>query len=230
MRTPLEIWLNDHKKVIEQADRLVELLAPDDIQAQIADPGNKELRDGLIACLQAFVDITEKHYRDEETHLLPAIVKYLDRNRPEIKQALGCFAREHDQMFEYSERIKILLPLLQSDEKISNSDAAEILRTSYASQTLIRNHSAMEEKEIYPLVTKLPMKVVAEIFEAIEADFDMNIDHLIKPLYGRESGKERIDKREEKIDGGEEKKEYKYGQDGMDFYRSEDGDARGPEN
>ncbi|MCX6647385.1 MAG: hemerythrin domain-containing protein [bacterium] len=113
MRTPLEIWLIDHRKVIEHADRLVELLAPDDIQAQIADPAKKDLRDGLVACLQAFVDITETHYRDEETHLLPAIVKYLDRNRPEIKQALGCFAREHDQMYEYSERIKILLPLLQ---------------------------------------------------------------------------------------------------------------------
>lgn len=222
MRTPVEIWLIDHKKVIEHADRLVVLLAPDDIQAQIADPSDRETRDAIISHLEAFVEITDTHYRDEETLLMPAIVKYLDRNKPEIRHALGCFAREHDQMYEYAERIKNLLPALRSDDNLEKNIVADILRTCYASQTLIRNHSAMEEKEVYPLVGKLPMKVVVSIFESIGGGQDMNIDHLIKPLYGKVEDEDKI------TEDGE--REFKYGSDGMDFYKSDDSGASGPEN
>ena len=221
MRTPLEIWLKDHRRLIDHADRLVELLAPDDIQIRIADPANGELRSGIAEHLEAFAEITDTHYRDEEVHLLPAIVKHLDRDNPVIRHALGCFAREHDQMYEYSERIRNLLPMLRSEDKIGKSDVGEILRTAYASQTLIRNHSAMEEKEVYPLVGKLPMKVVAEIFEAVNVGSDMNLEHLVKPLYGRDV---------EDTNEEDAKKKFKYGADGMDFYTSEDGDAEGPEN
>ena len=222
MRTPIEIWLVDHKNIIEHADRLVELLAPDDIQAKITEPSGRKIRDAIISHLEAFVEITDTHYRDEETLLLPAIIKHLDRNRPKIKNALGCLAREHDQMHKYADRIKILLPMLRSDDKLEKNIAAEILRISYAAQTLIRNHSAMEEKEVYPLIGELPMKVVSSIFESIDSGRDMNIDHLIKPLYGR-------DKEEDEVKE-EEEREFKFGSDGMDFYKSDSSDASGPEN
>lgn len=209
MRTPVEIWIIEHRKVIEHADRLVDLLAPDDIQSQIANPDNKILRTEIADHLDAFIEISEKHYRDEENLLIPAIIKHIGSENLEIKHALGCFAREHGQMHEFVVRIRELLPALRSEDKIESSITAEILRTSYASQSLIRNHSAMEEKEVYPLVGKLPMKVVAEIFEKIGGGQDMNLEHLIRPLYGK-SVKEG--------DTAEGEKKFKFGADGMDFY------------
>ena len=49
--------------------------------------------------------------------------------------------------------------------------------------------------------------MVAEIFEKIGGGQDMNLEHLIRPLYGKSAE--------------EGDKEFKYGTDGMDFFSEE---------
>jgi hemerythrin-like domain-containing protein len=182
MRTPLETWVQDHRNAISQADRLVELLSPNDIQERIAGTGKIELRIRVADYLEAFVHLEEGHFRYEENYLVPAIKKHFGDRVQSIIEALGCMIREHVEMHKFAERIRIFLPQLKSDVKLESAIAGDILRVAYGVQSLLRHHFAMEEREIYPLVGKLPMQLVEEILDAIPSADRLHIDHLIKPL------------------------------------------------
>jgi len=182
MRSPIEIWIREHREMIRHTDELVELLAPSDIQARLTDPSENALRITIARHLNAFVDFADGHFRKEEEYLVPLISKHLDTGTPEMKEALGCMQREHAQMHLFADRIQTLLPALESGDKVTDGQAAELLRISYGIQSIIRNHTSKEEQQVFPLVQKLPLKAATELFNALEESTDMNLDHLVKPL------------------------------------------------
>jgi hemerythrin-like domain-containing protein len=179
--------MKEHRDAIRHADELVELLAPPDIQEKISNPDQKKLREEIASHLDAFVEMAEGHFRTEEKLLLPAIRENFDLNDPAIREAVGCMSREHDQMHMFVERINELTPALRSDEPLDPHRAAELLRISYSVQSILRHHCTKEERDIYRLVEKLPMKEVSKIFDAIEHPPDISLDHLTKPLGTNES-------------------------------------------
>ncbi len=182
MRTPVEVWLKEHKKAYVLADELVELLAPDDIQARLVHPEESKLRATLAEHLNAIVEFTGSHFRGEEKILVPVIQKYLNTDDPKIREAMGCLSREHAQMHMFMERITQILPSLESGEPLNDAQTAEILRVSYSVQSIIRHHCTKEEREIYPLIGRLPMEAVVELMNALDPSDDINLDHLVKPL------------------------------------------------
>jgi iron-sulfur cluster repair protein YtfE (RIC family) len=186
MRSPVEIWLNEHRDLISRADELVEMLAPDDIQLKLIDPDEKALRANLADLLDKLTSDATGHFRKEEELLVPLINKHLDTSTPEMKEALGCLTREHAQMHMFVERIKELLPLLRSDDPFDSHNAAELLRVAYGVQSILRHHTSKEEREVYPLVKKLPMKAVHEIITSLDPSDDIPLDHLIRPIGPRD--------------------------------------------
>ena len=182
MRTPVEIWLKEHRQAYERADRLVEILSPDDILAQLTHPEQDRLRKEIADLLDGIAGLAEGHFRSEENLLVPIIRKYLEPDARETKEALGCLAREHVQMHMFAARILDLLVYLRSDDPLNASQAAELLRVSYGVQSLLRHHCSKEEREVFPLVGKLPMKAVEELMEKLGPSDDIPLDHLIKPL------------------------------------------------
>ncbi|HHE46763.1 MAG TPA: hemerythrin domain-containing protein [Bacteroidetes bacterium] len=182
MRSPIEIWLKEHREMISYADQLVETLAPDDIQLKLVDPDQSALRLKIADTLDKFPAYSSGHFKLEEDLLVPLIAEHLDTSSPEIKEALGCLTREHGQMHIFVERIGELTLLLQSDEPLDDHNAAELLRVSYGLQSILRHHTSKEEREVYPLVKKLPMKAVMKLMESLDPVDDISLDHLIKPL------------------------------------------------
>ena len=66
MRTPVEIWLKEHRQAYERADRLVEILSPDDILAQLTHPEQDRLRKEIADLLDGIAGLAEGHFRSEE--------------------------------------------------------------------------------------------------------------------------------------------------------------------
>jgi hemerythrin-like domain-containing protein len=184
----LEIWIKQHRLAIEHADRLAELLSPADVQARLIDQAQKEFRDKVMGHLEALVEMANGHFRQEEKLLVPAIMKYLDANDPKVSRALGCLAREHAQVHKSAERIGELLPKMKSDEPLLPAEAAELLRLAFGIQSLVRYHSLNEEREVYPLVGRLPVQVIDAIMTEIGDSPDLPIDHLVRPLGEGECG------------------------------------------
>ena len=177
----LRTWIKEHRLAIEHADRLAELLAPSDVQAKLIDPGQKEFRAKVVEHLEALVEMADGHFREEEQLLVPAISEHLDVRDPKVSKALGCLAREHVQVHKSSERIAELLPKMKSEEPLTATEAAEILRLAFGMQSLVRYHCLNEEREIYPLVGRLPGRVVDEILAEIgDEEDDLPIEHLIE--------------------------------------------------
>lgn len=185
--------MKEHEEVIGHADALVELLAPPDVQEKLTRPDQKKLRGEIAGHLDAFVEMAEGHFRAEEEFLLPALVNHFGRDNPAVKEALGCMAREHDQMHMFVERISRIIPVLKSGEPLDPPGAAELMRVSYGVQSVLRHHCAKEERDVYRLIEKLPMKEASKIFDAIEKKPDINLDHLTKPLGKDEFGGYRGD-------------------------------------
>jgi len=182
MRSPVETWIKEHKHAYELVDSLVDLLAPDDIQARLLHPEETKLRSDLAAKLGELIKFADEHFRAEEEILLPALKENLNLNEPKIKDALGCLAREHEQMHAFTDRMREILPSLVAPEPPDPHSTAELLRISYSMQSIIRHHCTKEEREVYPLIEKLPVKVVFEIMNKVGGEDSMNLDHLIKPL------------------------------------------------
>ena len=191
MRSPVEIWIKEHRIAIDHADRLAEMLAPPDIQSRLMDPAETRLRRTLAGHLDAVIEMANNHFRHEEKLLVPAIVEHLgasDSSDPSVSEALGCLAREHSQMHRLTRRLTDLLPSLKSDEATNAETAMEILTLAFGVQSVVRHHCTKEEREIFPLVGKLPPSAVAKIMEGIGPRPDIPMDHLIKPLGGDEPG------------------------------------------
>jgi hemerythrin-like domain-containing protein len=182
MRSPLEVWLKEHREMIGHADELVVLLAPDDIQSVLVNPDESAIRIQIADLLQKFSDYASGHFKLEEELLVPLIREHLDINSPSTKEALGCLTREHGQMHMFVERIEELIPLLRADDPLDNHNAAELLRVAYGVQSILRHHTSKEEREVYSLVKDLPMKALLKIMEKLDPVDDISLDHLIKPL------------------------------------------------
>jgi hemerythrin-like domain-containing protein len=182
MRSPAEIWIREHREAFEHADRLAELLAPSDIHARMVDPSQNGLRAVLVNHLEQLIEFSESHFRLEERLLIPAITQYLDNAAPEIREALGCFAREHAQMHRFANELNKLLPSLHSDTPPDRASILEILNHAFAVQSLIRYHCTNEERNFYPLIDKLPQSVCANILGELDVKGDIAMEHLIKPM------------------------------------------------
>ncbi len=190
MRSPLEVWLKEHREMIGHADELVELLAPDDIQSKLVNPDESKIRTRIADLMQKFSDYASGHFKLEEELLVPLIREHLDINLPAVKEAIGCLTREHGQMHMFVERIEELIPLLRSEDPPDPHHAAELLRVAYGVQSILRHHTSKEEREVYPLVKDLPMKAVLKLMERLMEKLrdklnpvdDISLDHLIKPL------------------------------------------------
>ena len=189
MRSPVEIWIREHKKAFEAVDTLVELLSPDNIQTELINPSNSALRSKLKSILNEIVEFDENHFKIEEELLIPAL---RDNFGSGIKDALSCMVREHEQMHAFVERIRVVLTELGSDMPLNAHTAAEIMRISYGAQSIIRHHCSKEERDIYPLVAKLPAKVVFDIMNKLGIEDSLNIDHLIKPLGPKSENSEEL--------------------------------------
>jgi len=184
MRSPLELWLQEHRDIIEHADRLAELLAPSDIQARLVAPDQEELRLKIAGHFEAFLKMARGHFRCEEEQLVPAIRRHLDPEEPAIRNALGCLEREHTQMHRFTERAMKLLPALRGEKPPKPTEAAEILRVGFGIQSILRHHCTKEEQDVYPLINELPLKVVEALFESAGPSEDIPLNHLVKPLGG----------------------------------------------
>lgn len=182
LRSPVEIWIKEHRTVLKYADKIAELLAPQDIQGKLTDPDNASLRRALHENLAFVVEFSRTHFISEESFLIPAIVQNLAKNDESINEKLGCFAREHAQMHKFASAITELLPVLLSDNPLSFDQSFEILKLAFGIQSIVRLHCANEEREIYPLIEKLPPRIVCEIIDKLYPSDDLPIEHLVKPI------------------------------------------------
>jgi hypothetical protein len=180
MRSPVEVWIKEHREAVEHADRIAELLAPCGILTTLLAPEGESFRLRLAEHLEQLALFSSGHFRREEQLLVPSIAKHLDTSNPSLSGPLGCLAREHHQMHRFVESLVELLPALRS-ATLNESTASDLLGIAFGIQSLVRYHCSKEERDIYPLVDMLPQSETAMIMGQLNAD-DLPIKHLIKPL------------------------------------------------
>ncbi|MFH1676558.1 MAG: hemerythrin domain-containing protein [bacterium] len=187
MRNPIEKWLKEHREMLTHADRMVELLAPDDIQTRLSKPDEMKLRHEIADCVEKIGVIIDPHIEAERMILFPMISDHFGRISGTCVDTLSCLGREHEQLGLFFDRAKSLLPSLKNPEPLEKSVSAELLRVCYGIHTVLTYHCPKEETEVYSLVGKLPLKSISKLAQEIGLDEDIEIDHLIKPL-GEDKG------------------------------------------
>ncbi|HDS29765.1 MAG TPA: hypothetical protein ENN67_01850 [Firmicutes bacterium] len=182
MRSPIEKLIRDHRAIFKSVDDLIELLAPDDIQARMLEQSEHKLRNTLAEYLETIIAFDKNHFRVEEEMLIPALGKYVEMSRADIAEAVGCMSREHAQMHKLTGRAESLLPKLRDENPPDTAEIGEILRVAYGMQSIIRHHCSKEERDIFPLLAKLAPGILDEIASRMEMGEDIRINHLLKPM------------------------------------------------